>query len=39
MPQNGLVQVASHYSLEETVRRLQAAFVAKGMQVFAVHRS
>jgi len=36
MPQNGLVQVASHYSLEETVRRLQAAFVAKGMQVFAV---
>ncbi len=33
---NGLVQVASRYSVEETVRRLQAAFVEKGMQVFAV---
>jgi uncharacterized protein (DUF302 family) len=34
--QNGLVQVASQYSVGETVRRLEAAFVEKGMQVFAV---
>ncbi len=33
---NGLVQVPSHYSVEETVRRLEAAFAAKGLQVFAV---
>jgi uncharacterized protein (DUF302 family) len=33
---NGLVQVASHYSVEETVRRLQSAFAEKGLQVFAV---
>ncbi len=32
----GLVQVTSHYSFEETVERLQAAFVEKGLQVFAV---
>jgi uncharacterized protein (DUF302 family) len=32
----GLVQVASHYSVEETVQRLKAAFSAKGLQVFAV---
>ena len=37
MPQqNGLVQVASHYSVDETVNRLQAAFAEKGMQVFAL---
>jgi uncharacterized protein (DUF302 family) len=34
--QNGLRQIASPYSVEETVRRLQAAFAAKGLQVFAV---
>jgi uncharacterized protein (DUF302 family) len=34
--ENGLVQVASHYSVDETVRRLEAAFIAKGLQVFAV---
>jgi uncharacterized protein (DUF302 family) len=34
--ENGLVQVASSYSVEETVRRLQAALAAKGLQVFAV---
>jgi uncharacterized protein (DUF302 family) len=34
--QNGLVQIASPYSLEETLRRLLAAFAAKGLQVFAV---
>ena len=33
---NGLVQVGSHYSVQETVRRLQSAFAEKGMQVFAV---
>jgi uncharacterized protein (DUF302 family) len=33
---SGLIQVASRYSVEETVRRLQAAFVEKGLQVFAV---
>src|SRR5277367_1989167 len=33
---NGLVLIASHYSLEETVRRLEAAFAEKGLQVFAV---
>ncbi|MGA1984732.1 MAG: DUF302 domain-containing protein [Candidatus Sulfotelmatobacter sp.] len=34
--ENGLVQVASRYSVEETVRRLEAAFAGKGMQVFAL---
>ena len=33
---NGLVQVASHYSVDDTVQRLQAAFAAKGLQVFAL---
>jgi uncharacterized protein (DUF302 family) len=33
---NGLVQIASPYSVEETLQRLQAAFVEKGMQVFAL---
>ncbi len=33
---NGLVGIASRYSVEETVQRLQAAFAAKGLQVFAV---
>ncbi len=34
--ENGLVQVASRYSVEETMRRLQTAFSAKGLQIFAV---
>ena len=34
--QNGLVQVASRYSVDETVKRLQAAFASKGLQMFAV---
>ncbi|HTW60051.1 MAG TPA: DUF302 domain-containing protein [Terriglobales bacterium] len=34
--ETGLVQVASRYSVEETVQRLQNAFVGKGMQIFAV---
>ena len=33
---NGLIQVASRYSVDETVRRLRAAFAEKGLQVFAV---
>jgi uncharacterized protein (DUF302 family) len=33
---NGLVQVASHYSVDDTVQRLQAAFAAKGLLVFAL---
>lgn len=34
--ENGLVHVASRYSVDETVRRLEAAFEEKGMQVFTV---
>lgn len=34
--ENGLVQVASRYSVDETVLRLEAAFKEKGMQVFTV---
>ena len=34
--ENGLIQVASRYSVDETMKRLQAAFTAKGLQVFAV---
>src|ERR1700749_3053816 len=34
--ENGLLQVRSRNSVEETVRRLEAAFTAKGLQVFAV---
>ena len=34
--ENGLIQVASTHSVEETVQRLRAAFTEKGMQVFAV---
>jgi uncharacterized protein (DUF302 family) len=32
----GLVQVASRYSVDESVRRLEAAFAEKGLKVFAV---
>lgn len=34
--ENGLVQVLSRYPVEETVQRLQTAFAAKGLQVFAL---
>jgi uncharacterized protein (DUF302 family) len=34
--ENGLVQVSSRYSVDETVRRLQAAFAEKGLKVFSV---
>ena len=33
---NGLTQVASRFSVEETIRRLQAALAEKGLQVFAL---
>jgi len=36
MPKNGLVQVASRHSVDETVEKLKATFIAQGMQVFAV---
>ena len=34
--ENGMVHVASRYSVDDTVNRLQAAFMEKGLQVFAV---
>ncbi len=34
--ENGLVQIPSRYSVEETVQRLQSTFAAKGLQVFAL---
>lgn len=34
--ENGLAQVPCRYSVEETVQRLQSAFAAKGLQVFAL---
>jgi uncharacterized protein (DUF302 family) len=33
---NGLVQVVSRYSVDDTMRRLQGAFAEKELQVFAV---
>lgn len=33
---NGLVQVASRYSVDDTIKRLEAAFKEKGLQVFAL---
>jgi len=36
MPKDGLIQVASRYSVDETVRRLQTAFAEKGLQVFSL---
>jgi uncharacterized protein (DUF302 family) len=34
--EKGLVRIASRYSVEETVRRLQSTFAAKGLQMFAL---
>jgi len=34
--EKGLIRVASHYSVDETVRRLQENFAGKGLKVFAV---
>ncbi|MGH9497496.1 MAG: DUF302 domain-containing protein [Candidatus Sulfotelmatobacter sp.] len=37
MPQtNGLIQIVSRYSVDETVRRLQSAFEEKALKVFSV---
>jgi uncharacterized protein (DUF302 family) len=36
METKGLVQVASPYSVEETVKRLQSILAQKGLQVFAL---
>ena len=33
---NGLLQVASKYSVEETVRRLESGLAERGVQVFAL---
>lgn len=33
---NGLIQVASHYAMDETVQRLQNTFTDKALEVFAV---
>lgn len=32
----GLIQVASRYSVEESLRRLEAAFAERGLKVFAI---
>ena len=34
--ERGLLQVDSHYSVDETVNRLRATFAEKGLQVFAL---
>ena len=36
MPGNGLVQVASKYGVEETVKRLEGILAERGVRVFAV---
>jgi uncharacterized protein (DUF302 family) len=36
MPNNGLIQVASKYSVDETTQRLELFLVQKGLQIFAV---
>jgi uncharacterized protein (DUF302 family) len=33
--ENGLIQIASRYSVEETLLRLESALAAKGLQIFA----
>jgi len=33
---NGLIRVASHYAMDETLRRLEESFAQNGLQVFAV---
>jgi uncharacterized protein (DUF302 family) len=34
--ENWLIQIASDYSVDATIRRLQAAFAEKGLQLFVV---
>jgi uncharacterized protein (DUF302 family) len=36
MPANGLIQVASPYSVDETLNRLQSVLAERGVQVFAL---
>ena len=36
MQSNGLTQVASPYSVEETLQRLESILVARGLQIFAL---
>jgi uncharacterized protein (DUF302 family) len=36
MPANGLIQVASPYSVDETLKRLQSVLAERGVQVFAL---
>ncbi|MGD0567988.1 MAG: DUF302 domain-containing protein [Candidatus Sulfotelmatobacter sp.] len=36
MPGNGLLQVASPYSVDETVKRLEAVLAERGVKVFAL---
>jgi uncharacterized protein (DUF302 family) len=36
MPSNGLIQIATRYSVDETVNRLQSLFAEKGMKIFAL---
>lgn len=36
MPANGLMQVASPYSVDETLRRLESVLAQRGLQVFAL---
>jgi uncharacterized protein (DUF302 family) len=33
--EKGLVRIPSHYSVEETLRRLESGLTAKGLQIFA----
>jgi uncharacterized protein (DUF302 family) len=36
MPTNGLFQIPSPYSVDETLNRLQSIFTEKGMKIFAL---
>jgi uncharacterized protein (DUF302 family) len=36
MQSNGLTQVASPYSVDETLQRLESVLVARGLQIFAL---
>ena len=36
LSQNGLIQLSTQYSVDETISRLQSAFAEKGLKVFAV---
>ena len=36
MPANGLVQIASRYSVDETVQRLESILAQRGLQLFAL---